>query len=256
MPLINLLRKRAIRTVPPQRRRLDLGPRSALGCLYIVGDIHGRYDALLRAEDKVRADIRRHETPGMMVLLGDYVDRGPDSRKVISHLLHNEEGLTRLMLCGNHDDMFLQAIEGRIDPSAWLSFGGRETLFSYGIDAHEVAMRGGRQALARAMAETVPLPHVQFLRHLPSLARSDDFVFVHAGVRPGMKLDRQNDDDLLWIREPFLSVGPRLPVTVVHGHTITPEPVFVEGRIGIDTGAYQTGILSILKIDANRLSLL
>lgn len=139
----------------------------------------------------------------------------------------------------------------------WLDFGGAETLRSYGIDAeHTLKDGGGQAALFRMVEEAVPEQHIQFLETLPTMLTVGKLVFVHAGVRPGVPLENQTDEDLMWIREPFLSDGPQLSSLVIHGHTVTPEPSFASGRVGIDTGAYATGRLTVLRISQGKASIL
>ena len=255
MRLLRFLKTPRTQKVCLDRRRLDLGSAHLIKPIYVIGDVHSCLDMLLDAEARIRADLTG--TNGLIVMLGDYVDRGPASAAVLDHLTRLEHSdLPRVSLCGNHDDMFLRVIERRADAIAWLSFGGRETLMSYGVDFDRLMQRKGLAGVLEAATKAVPLGHVSFLQQLPVMARSEDYIFVHAGIRPGRRLEAQVDEDLLWIREPFLSEGPQLPFTVVHGHTISRKPVFHAGRIGIDTGAYESGRLSILKVEEDRVSLL
>jgi serine/threonine protein phosphatase 1 len=238
----------------PSRRRIDLGDEPASYPIYAIGDIHGCIKELQAAESRIAEDIRHTGRAGLVVLLGDYVDRGPASYQVVEHLLRPSDlGLRRLALCGNHDDIFSKFI---IEPQLymdWLDLGGEQTLMSYGIDvAHLNLRRKGKSAdLKQLLADAVPAPHVEFLAHLPILLKVGDLVFVHAGIRPRTPLVEQDDDDLLWIREPFLSQGPGWAITIVHGHTPNTEPSVGPGRIGIDTGAFFTGNLTVLKIDGD-----
>lgn len=224
--------------------------------LYAIGDVHGCFDALQALEARIVADAggRRAEKP-LIVYLGDYVDRGPQSRDVLSHLARNDhnDGIARIALCGNHDDAFLRFIRDPVENTAWLDYGGDATLRSYGLG--NMAHQRRPEALldvGRALAEAVPQAHIDLLENLPVYAQSGDRLFVHAGIRPGIPLDDQADEDLLWIREPFLNEGPRLPITVVHGHTAGVEPVFGDGRICIDTGCYATGRLTALRVTATQ----
>lgn len=233
-----------------ERTRLSLGDQADHAVIYAIGDVHGCHAALLDAEARILDDAAASDGRKLLVMLGDYIDRGPNSRQVIEHLLMPPPaGFERVALCGNHDDLFYRFL---LDPAAhlsWLQLGGRETLFSYGIDAsHSLEQPRGLERLAALTREAVPQHHVDFLRSLPSLLTIGPIVFVHAGLRPGLPLDEQSDEDLLWIREPFLSRGPELPVLVVHGHTPAPQVSHGKGRICIDTAAFATGHLAVLKI--------
>ncbi|MBP2547969.1 serine/threonine protein phosphatase 1 [Neorhizobium galegae] len=241
------------------RPRIDLGQKSPGYAIYAIGDVHGCLKELLEAEARIAADMAASNLPGLVVLLGDYVDRGPDSSAVLSHLAKpSAAGLRRLALCGNHDDMFLKFIEDPRSVLTWLDFGGRETLMSYGIDIENLQKRDKVDvvALKRLLDETVPAAHIDFLRNMPSALRLGEHLFVHAGVRPGLPLEEQSEEDLLWIREPFISRGPQLPMIVVHGHTPVQEPDIGPGRIGIDTCAYATGRLTVLKLFQGETSLI
>lgn len=195
----------------------------------------------------------------MLIYLGDYVDRGPDSRTVLEHLSkrNRDDNLYRIALCGNHDDAFLNFMRDPAAHLAWLDFGGDATLRSYGIEPGKIiTAAGGVDAIAAALREGVPQAHVDFLENLPVSLTIGDYIFVHAGLKPGIAIEDQDDQDLMWIREPFLTEGPRLPFTVVHGHTAASDPVFGNNRICIDTGCYATGRLTILKIDESGTTLL
>lgn len=240
---------------PPSRRRIDLGDEPATYPIYAIGDVHGCLAELQQAEARIAADVRRTGRPGLVVLLGDYVDRGPSSFQVIDHLQKPSTlGLRRLALCGNHDDIFSKFIEEPELYNDWLSLGGEQTLMSYGIDfAHLTRKRKSKfDDLKELLDQAVPAAHRQFLANLPICLKVGKLVFVHAGLRPGVALMDQQDEDLMWIREPFLSQGPRQPLLVVHGHTPQITPDAGPGRIGIDTGAYYTGKLTVLKIDGDQ----
>lgn len=242
-----------------KRRRIDLGRAIPSYPIYVIGDVHGCLKELKNAEAQIAADINSTERAGPIVLLGDYVDRGPSSSQVLEYLIRPSEfGLKRLPLCGNHDDIFLKFLNEPELYSEWLGLGGEQTLMSYGIDLHHLGVRQKyRNAkLSELLTEAVPDSHRQFLADLPICLKIADLFFVHAGIRPGVPLDEQDDEDMLWIRDPFLSEGPKLPVLVVHGHTPHPSLNLGPGRIGIDTGAYYTGNLTVLKIDGGRATVL
>lgn len=243
-----------------RRRKLDLASNPTRYPIYAIGDVHGCLNELKQAEETIARDIRQSGRPGLVVLLGDYVDRGPLSAQVLEHLCRPSElGLKRVPLCGNHDALFLKFLE---DPERywdWVMLGGEQTLMSYGIDIHHLALRQRRQRsmLRDVLDEAVPETHRRFLRDLPISLKVESALFVHAGIRPGIELDAQTDEDMMWIREPFLSKGPGLgSLIVVHGHTVYPQPDIGQNRIGLDTGAFTTGRLSVLKLDGDKSKIL
>lgn len=240
----------------PPRRRIDLGDALPPYPVYAIGDVHGCLGLLKQAEETIARDIDENGKSGLVVLLGDFIDRGPSSSQVIDHLIKPSRlGLKRLPICGNHDDFFLKFLEDPDQHREWLALGGEQTLMSYGIDIHHLGSRHkGRGAnLQDLLTEAVPASHREFLETLPVSLRIGQMIFVHAGIRPGISLEQQTDGDLMWIREPFLKLGPKLPRTfVIHGHTPHPEPDLGPSRVGIDTGAFYTGKLSILKIDGEQ----
>jgi serine/threonine protein phosphatase 1 len=242
------------------RRRIDLGEFAPPYPIYAIGDVHGCLDHLKRAETKIADDIKDTGRPGPIVLLGDYVDRGPASSKVLDHLIKPSElGLRRVPLCGNHDDIFGKFIKEPDLNLDWLALGGEQTLISYGIDLHHIGVRqrGKNGKLKELLAEAVPPSHRQFLADLPISLKVGDFLFVHAGIVPGVTLEDQKDEDMLWIRAPFLAEGPKLPpLTVIHGHTPQTNPDIGPNRIGIDTGAFYSGKLTVLKIEDGETSFL
>jgi serine/threonine protein phosphatase 1 len=244
------------------RRSVDAGPSrpTAAGrsarvppgvCVYAVGDIHGRVD-LLAELHRLIAEDASHLTPGtekLVVYVGDYVDRGLESRQVIDLLLDSPlPGFTAVHLLGNHDAWLLSfLVDPQIGPT-WLRYGGDATLLSYGVP---VGLQRGNtyDKLQADLRERVPRHHVDFLQSLELSYETGDFLFVHAGVRPTLPLDRQTSEDLLWIREPFLSWRRDLAKVVVHGHTVGADPIVRNNRIGIDTGACWTGCLTCLVLE-------
>lgn len=236
------------------RSRLTIA--SHRGPVYAIGDIHGCLGALYALEVKIRTDIEHSRAlEPLIIYLGDYVDRGPDSKGVIDHISQRQhaDGIERIALCGNHEDAFLRFIRNPAENAAWLDFGGEATLRSYGLQAFAHLRRPHEmRELPNILKEAIPTSHLHFLENLPIMATHGDRVFVHAGIQPGIPLGDQFDGDLLWIREPFLKEGPGLPVTVIHGHTANIEPVFSNGRICIDTGCYATGRLTAVKLTEGR----
>ncbi|MBB3565348.1 serine/threonine protein phosphatase 1 [Rhizobium sp. BK512] len=238
------------------RSKLSFNPGD-FSVVYAIGDVHGCYTELLRAKDIIYGDAENYSGSALLVLLGDYIDRGTQSKEVIEHITKPANGkITQVALCGNHEDEFLRLID---DPDyffSWRQFAGMKTLNSYGIDPAYLLRHGGTLALARAINEAIPTHHKNLLVNMPSMVTVGNLVFVHAGIRPGVPLSEQQDQDLLWIREPFLTQGPELPVVVVHGHTPVGRPFFGNGRIAIDTGAFATGRLTILRIADGRATIL
>lgn len=220
--------------------------------LYAVGDIHGRLDLLQSLLDLIDADARAsgHAGRRTLVFLGDYVDRGPDSRGVVERLMRDlPQGFETHFLKGNHEAILLDFLEdaGRLDH--WRLNGGDATMLSYGVDTERLARFGASPVTWRdAFAEALPEAHLHFFKNLQLSVGFGDYLFVHAGVRPGVPLAAQSEADLIWIRGPFLNHADPLGKIVVHGHTPGQEPVTRPNRIGIDTGAVFTGRLTALRL--------
>lgn len=219
--------------------------------VYAIGDIHGRLDLLNELLVHVATDVERHpaDRERELVFLGDYIDRGPESPQVIEALLKLDwPGFTPVFLLGNHEDAMLEFLDGESDGVAWLTYGGLETLVSYGVAIRRLpANEDATTELRQALSAAVPQRHVDFLRRCVLSHVVDDYVFVHAGIRPGRSLEHQDRHDLLWIREEFLRARSALPgYVVVHGHTICDEPQDLGHRIDIDTGAFVSGRLTCL----------
>ena len=227
--------------------------------VYVVGDVHGRSDLLARIHHAIRADI--HERPGPLkrtvVYLGDYVDRGPGSFQVLEMLIHTTiEGIKPVYLKGNHEDMMLRFIGGENVPG-WLYNGGDATLASYGVTTTQMMPNPEMtMVLRRRLQDAMPAAHVTFLERLELMHGAGDYLFVHAGIRPGVPLDAQRPADLMWIREPFLVAKNTFDKCVVHGHTIRAVPEVCASRSGIDTGAFYSGRLTCLVLEGDRLGFL
>ena len=224
--------------------------------LYVVGDIHGYPDHLDRLHALIRDDAASAAASRKVVAyVGDYVDRGPDSRRVIETLLQSPlPGFESVHLKGNHEAAMLSFLDDEELSLDWLGFGGAETLASYGIASPRrlADFATARQELARKL----PADHLDFLRGLTLSRVEGDFLIVHAGVRPGVSLPAQIEDDLLWIREPFLSSREVFGKIVVHGHTIDRLPQVRSNRIGVDTGIYRYGRLTCAVMEGGRLGFL
>lgn len=227
-------------TVPPGQR------------VYAVGDIHGRldlFDALIAAIEADDAASGPAETT--VILLGDLVDRGPDSAGVIARAREWQRRRPVRILAGNHEEMFLQSFERVETLKHFLRFGGRETVLSFGIDP--VAYRGASvKEVQEMMHAAVPAEDRAFLESFEDMIAIGDYLFVHAGISPRVPLEEQSVGDLRWIREPFLSHTEPFGAVVVHGHTITDEPEDRGNRIGIDTGAYLSGRLTALVLEGSK----
>jgi len=223
---------------------------------YAIGDIHGRSDLLAALMRMVEADAAPLVAQGKsitIVFLGDYVDRGSDSQGVLDYLLDRlPPGWNCLFLKGNHEEAILSFLADASFGEVWRDYGGIETLASYGV--YLVRERGGIDwpATQSAFTRAFPRRHLEFLQRLPATGVIGGYVFVHAGVRPGIPLEYQSEKDLLWIRDEFLEGRRALPQTVVHGHTPNEEVILGDGRIGLDTGAYLTGRLTAAGFEGSR----
>lgn len=236
----------AVRDRPPAQ--IPSGRR-----VYAVGDIHGRADLLIRLMQDLREDTARGEYQGrpILIFLGDYIDRGFQSKEVIDFLLSDiVSPFETYFLKGNHEAAMIQFLS---DPSIgprWAEYGGAETLVSYGVQPPRTrtSMDEWKQASASLNA-ALPPQHLDFLSRLDLSVRVGDYLFVHAGVRPAVPLDMQTEQDLLWIREEFLGDRRELDAVIVHGHTPERKPYRDARRIGLDTGAYLSGRLTAARFE-------
>ncbi|MGR9436618.1 metallophosphoesterase family protein [Rhizobium leguminosarum] len=226
--------------------------------VYAMSDVHGCYNELVKAQRRIEEDAARIPGPKLIVMLGDYVDRGPDSSAVLEFLSKTPPpGFQRFVLCGNHDAELVKLYRKPACILEWLGFAGPETLHSYGIDIERLLQSAaGNETIARVIRNMIPERHIQFLESLPIMLRIGRVLFVHAGIKPGIDLKKQKDSDLMWIRQPFLDEGPQLPVLVIHGHTPARTPTFGPQRIGIDTAVSATGRLTVLTIKGTRVGIL
>jgi serine/threonine protein phosphatase 1 len=227
-------------------------PRGKEGArAYAVGDIHGRLDLLDLLLVKIEADIAaRPPRRNFVIFLGDLIDRGPDSAGVVERLrTWQPEHARPVFLAGNHEEVLMRVLDGdaKILPS-WLKFGGAECAQSYGLDPDSLRLLDD-SAAAQLVQAKVPRAHRDFLEGFGDTFRFGDYLFVHAGIRPGIGIDQQDRYDLRWIREPFLSDAKEHGVMVVHGHTIVSQVEERPNRIAIDTGAYHSGILTALVVE-------
>lgn len=245
--------KALFRPKPKEQRAVSTGGR----VLYAVGDVHGRLDLLDGLIARMTEDYRAlgRDDPPVLIMLGDYVDRGAQSSGVIDRLIAlNEqaaEGRFELRaLMGNHEETLLHFLDDPQAGPSWVEYGGGETMASYGVQRPmgrvELEVWDRTRLAFRA---AFPPAHEQFLRRLELMVVYGDYVFVHAGVRPGLPLERQVAADLLWIRNDFLDHSHGLKATVVHGHTPVEEVFLGRQRINVDTGAYATGVLTAVRLD-------
>ena len=220
--------------------------------LYAIGDIHGCLGPLRNLLGQVREDAAAHRAQRKVVVyLGDYVDRGTDSRGVIDLLLSNPlPGFEAVHLKGNHEDSLLRFLEDEQIGPQWFSYGGDATLYSYGVRPPRIIT--DKQELQRAQREfarKLPIEHRAFFNRLALMHVEGDYAFVHAGVRPRVPLDHQISEDVLWIRDEFLQSSLDFGKIVVHGHSISETPTLRPNRIGIDTGAFASGRLTCLVLE-------
>lgn len=214
--------------------------------IYAIGDIHGRADLLDAMLDAIAADCG-DISKAQLVFLGDYVDRGEDSRTVIDRLIELSKSKTdTVFLKGNHEASMLDFLSNPEDLPHWLNWGGLETAESYGVDA---ALPN--DLLAGELQKNIPPEHLKFLKSLSLTHKEGDYLFVHAGIRPGSPLEEQTEEDMLWIRSRFhnASVSDRPDFVVVHGHTPEDKPVDAGWRINVDTGACYGGALTAVVLE-------
>lgn len=240
--MLGLLKRKP---VPPRVHRLPDGQR-----VYAIGDIHGRRDCLDALLVKIADDnTARGAAQTSIVFLGDFVDRGPESRGVIERGMQLAATRECRFLMGNHEEVFIKAWEGDLASARLFHrIGGRETLLSYGVNeaTYDAA---DFEKLVDLLGTHVPAEHIAFLRRFDDTYAAGDYLFVHAGIRPGRPIDEQDPSDMRWIRDRFLDDTRDHGMMIVHGHTVTPEVENLPNRIGIDTGAYASGKLTALGLE-------
>jgi len=225
--------------------------------MYCIGDIHGRADLLVQLHALIEADATPYDGTKQLLYLGDYIDRGDESRQVIDILLSQPlTGFEYTYLLGNHEHALLDFL---IDPEAmsgWLTWGGRETLHSYGIQAGLSPSKSQLAELRDLLERATPASHLIFFNQCQLSHSEGNYYFVHAGIRPGVALEKQDFQDQLWIRDAFTASNADHGAIVVHGHTISEEAELLPNRIGIDTGAYSSGVLTCLVLEGTEQRLL
>ena len=229
--------------------------------IYAVGDVHGRYDLLKQLMMMILKDCAARG-PGsrpLLVFCGDYVDRGPHSAEVVEALvwLQQRKDIQTCFLKGNHEAALMCFLDNPVDCWGWLRSGGAETLESYGVVPPSPEDPATCFHARERLSQCMPPAHLRFLESLEPLLIVGDYAFVHAGVRPGVALRDQSEDDLLWIREVFLADQGPFEKIIVHGHGWTDEkPQILPHRIGLDTGAYATGVLTAVRLCGDEIGVL
>lgn len=228
--------------------------------VWAVGDIHGRCDLLVPLVEAMAADLSRTSAERKMVIfLGDYIDRGPDSRGVIRLLanLSRSHGAEWRFLKGNHEQAMVEFLENPSRGARWCEYGGDRALQSWGLRVPELAHRTDAWArVAADLRHKLTAQEMAFLENLELSVTVGDYFFAHAGARPGLALDRQTSEDLLWIRQPFLESLTEFERVIVHGHTPMKAVHADRRRIGIDTKAYDSGVLTALRLEGIERTLL
>lgn len=225
------------------------------GRIYAIGDIHGRADLLRQLHAMIADDAAaRGWARNQLIYLGDYVDRGPSSREVMALAMGDSpNGFSKVHLRGNHETMMLGFLEDPVAASQWMHIGGDAVLREYGIAApSEFSPLAQLSHAASLLGNAMTPAERTFLRGLKTYHRAGGYFFAHAGVRPGVPLDMQLEEDLVWIRAPFLNYDKDFGAVIVHGHSISSEVEIKSNRIGIDTGAHATGRLTCLVLETNK----
>jgi serine/threonine protein phosphatase 1 len=230
--------------------------RTNIRC-YAIGDIHGRLDLLDQINLKIERDlISRPCHHHLRIFLGDYIDRGPESCAALDRLIELKKTTESVFIKGNHETFIGEFIENPSILPSWRSLGGLETIASYGLKTQLNPDPEQQQRLAEQFSAALPPAHLQFIRELKPYYLLDDIFFVHAGVRPGVRLADQQQSDMMWIREEFLHHDGLFEKLIVHGHTPVRAPEIRPNRINLDTGAYITGQLTCIWIEEDRFGFL
>ena len=217
--------------------------------VYVVGDIHGRLDLLAGVQRRIDEDKARTRSQRTVeIYLGDYIDRGPDSAGVVSELIERGRHTHALFLRGNHEQLLLDFLDGADCLEQWRALGGTATMLSYGVAPALLTRSASEEAVRLSLIENLPVTHRAFYQQTGSYVRAGHYLAVHAGIRPGVKLEDQSASDLLGIRQDFLQYEGELGFVVVHGHTPVMAPDLRRNRINLDTGAFATNRLTCLRI--------
>lgn len=220
--------------------------------IYAIGDIHGRADLLDRLAGRIADDLAQKPTKdSVTVFVGDYVDRGYESRDVVERLARSDFPTAIVTLRGNHEDAMLRFLDDPAVLGQWVMFGGQTTLDSYGVDVGRETWKGGAPGVQAALLESFPASHRRFLEETRYFIEFGGYFFCHAGVRPHVPLERQDPADLMWIRHEFLQFKGDFGKVVVHGHTPHVAIESLENRINVDTHAYRSGVLTAAVLEGD-----
>jgi len=236
------------------RRSLPIEPFLPEGRrVYCIGDIHGRYDLLLEIQNIIKKDTDSFVGNKELIYLGDYIDRGEYSREVIDHLIERPlSGFNTVYLRGNHEQSLLNFLEEAEVGRGWFNYGGLATLISYKVKISKIPSRKEDfEEIQENLKNTLPKEHINFFKNTDISFTLGNYYFVHAGIKPGVPLDEQRPEDQLWIRDKFVRYKKPHQKIIIHGHTITDLPDIQENRIGLDTGAYMSGKLTCLVLEAD-----
>jgi serine/threonine protein phosphatase 1 len=218
--------------------------------IYAIGDIHGRADLVETLLLQIDVDCNLYPANrSIVVALGDYIDRGPASKEVLDLLLKYKKTKETVFLKGNHETFLYRFLSDPTILDEWRLCGGLETLVSYGLSPSINPSGREQRQLADELAKSLPARHLEFLETLNLSFSCGDFLFVHAGIRPGISIRKQREEDLLWIRDEFLCCEKLFEKFVVHGHTPVHAPDIRPNRANIDTGAFATGRLTCVVIE-------
>jgi serine/threonine protein phosphatase 1 len=242
------------KAAPPQTFQMEENTR-----IYAVGDIHGRHDILRQMMQQIEEDAAQAAdgTTVVEIFLGDYIDRGPDSRKVIETLIQpSPHGHERLCLRGNHEQSMLNFLEDPTRLRPWVQYGGYATLLSYGIEMPVVADENSGNFIHAELCQKLPREHFDWLNALPHQHIRGDYFFAHAGVNPSRPLDAQEPEELMWIRDRFLNHSAPFSHHIVHGHTPMAAPETLPHRTNLDVSAAETDQLACLVIEGTERRLL
>jgi serine/threonine protein phosphatase 1 len=243
-------------------RRTGAGGPTEGRLIYAIGDVHGRYDLMTDLLARIVRDgaARAAGRRPLVIFCGDYVDRGPDSARVMEALtwLQRREDVEVRLLKGNHEQALMSFIDAPEKAGPWLRFGGDATLAAYGVAPPEAEDDPARMRAARdALLERMPSSHLRLIEQMELMFVIGDYAFVHAGIEPGVALADQTEDQLLWIRDGFIGDEGPFEKVIVHGHTWTDgRPALLPHRIGLDTGAYATGVLTAVRFDGEDMAVL
>ncbi len=226
--------------------------------LYCIGDVHGCIDALEQLHQQIIYDTKNYLGHKVLVYIGDYIDRGSHSKEVVDKLIYDPlPGFEIHSILGNHEQTLLDFLfEDHNIGKFWLEYGGDKTLESYGIRVVGVQTSNGLKLIQKELLLSIPEDHLTFYNNLKVFFTLGDYFFVHAGIRPGVPLREQSKSDLLWIRNEFVNSKGAFEKIIVHGHTVSGEPQLRPNRIGIDTGAYASSLLSCVVLEKSEVRFL